>query len=84
MIENSIPKYQQIEKDILEKIYQGVYAKSSKLPSENQMAEIYKTSVPTVRKAFSELVHKRAIYRIKGSGTFVSADEMEEIPNTTS
>lgn len=84
MIKNSIPKYQQIENDILEKIYQGVYAKSSKLPSENQMAELYKTSVPTVRKAFSELVHKRAIYRIKGSGTFVSADEIEEIPNTTS
>lgn len=79
MQENNIPKYQQIENDISEKIFQGIYGKLSKLPSENQMAEIYHTSVPTVRKALSELVFKKVIYRVKGSGTFVCGDEMDDM-----
>lgn len=79
MQENNIPKYQQIEKDILDKIIQGIYGKLTKLPSENQMADIYNTSVPTVRKALSELVYKKVIYRVKGSGTFVSGEDIEEL-----
>lgn len=71
MYESGVPKYQQIKNDIVEKIYQNIYKPASKLPSENQMAKLYKTSVPTVRKALGELVHQDMIYRVKGSGTYV-------------
>lgn len=75
MQENRVPKYQKIQQDIIEKIYQEIYKPSSKLPSENQMAELYQTSVPTVRKALQELVEQKMIYRVKGSGTYVSSLE---------
>lgn len=68
---SSVPKYQQIAEDITTKIQQGRYLPAAKLPSENQMAKIYSTSVPTVRKALGDLVHQEVIYRIKGSGTYV-------------
>jgi len=72
------PKYQMIIDDILLRIKQGEYAESFKLPSENQMAETYGVSVPTVRQALKELVYRKKIVRIKGNGSFVSRTESEE------
>lgn len=66
------PIYQAIIDDILQKIEQGVYVPGIMLPSENRMAEIYDTSVPTVRKALGDLVYQKVIYRVKGKGTFVT------------
>ena len=66
------PIYQMIVKDILTKINEGVYAPGMKLPSENQMEKIYDTSVPTVRRALTDLVYQGEINRIKGKGTFVT------------
>ena len=77
MAENKKTIYQSIQHDILNKIEQGIYEPGTLLPSENQMAEIYGTSVPTVRRALGDLVYQKVIFRIKGKGTFVS-DAMEE------
>lgn len=75
MTKGKIPIYQFIEEDILTKIKQEIYKPGELLPSENQMAEIYETSVPTVRKALSDLVHEKVIFRIKGKGTFVNHEK---------
>ena len=72
------PKYQAIIEDILEKIHQDLYPPASLLPSENQMAKAYGVSVPTVRQALQELVHRGRIVRVKGKGTFVNSGELEE------
>lgn len=80
MAESKKAIYQIIQCDILDKIEQGVYGPGTLLPSENQMAEIYHTSVPTVRRALGDLVYQKRIFRIKGKGTFVADvnDEKEE------
>lgn len=77
------PIYKKIIDDIQEKIHNGEYQPNSRLPSENEMAKIYSASVPTVRKALSELVYKDVIFRIKGNGTFVSNPKIhhDKIPN---
>lgn len=72
MTEGKKPIYQAIKDDILQKIEQEVYEPGILLPSENQMAEIYDTSVPTVRRALGDLVYQKVIYRVKGKGTFVT------------
>lgn len=76
--------YQRIIDDIQTKIHSGAYPADSRLPSENEMAKLYGTSVPTVRQALAQLVHADAIIRIKGKGSFVrSNDDIEDsiIPN---
>ncbi len=80
------PKYQEIVKDLLDKIHNGDYPPESRLPSENEMSELYAVSVPTVRRALFELVHMNMIYRIKGNGTFVCPLRIDEkqIPNADS
>jgi len=75
MIKSNIPIYKMIIDDISNKIEQGIYQPDDKLPSENQMSEIYNASVPTVRRALAELVFQKAIFRIKGKGTFVTNRE---------
>lgn len=61
-----------IQEDILNKIEHGTYNPGDRLPSENQMAELYAASVLTVRRALGDLVHQNVIYRVKGKGTFVA------------
>ena len=80
MSEKSISKYSFIANDILEKITEKIYVPGIKLPSENQMAKDYSVSVPTVKRALQELVYQKAIYRVKGSGTFVCdiKEQLEE------
>lgn len=75
--------YETIQEDILRKVQQGIYRPGDMLPSENQMAEMYSTSVPTVRRALADLVYEKVIYRIRGKGTFVcEEDDMEgEVPD---
>lgn len=72
MGEDVVSKYTYIANDILQKISSKEYAPGQKLPSENQMAKEYNTSVPTVRRALQELTYQDVIYRVKGSGTYVS------------
>lgn len=72
------PKYQKIIDDILLRIKLGEYSESSKLPSENEMSEMYGVSVPTVRQALKELVYQKRIIRIKGKGSYVCNAECEE------
>lgn len=58
----------EIEKDILS----GKYKPGELIPSENDFASRKGISRPTVRQAFSELVSKGLLTKIKGKGTFVS------------
>ena len=48
--------YLDIKKDLLDKILSGVYPQGSIIPNEYELAEIYKVSRPTVRKAVQILV----------------------------
>jgi len=57
---------------IIEKIENGEYPPESKIPSEQELCDIFGISRPTVRQAISELTNSGYLYKEKGKGTFVS------------
>jgi DNA-binding GntR family transcriptional regulator len=69
---SNIPLYSQLKNLIVEKIENGEYAEGSKIPSEEELCELYKISRPTIRQAINELVSNGYLFREKGKGTFVA------------
>ncbi len=66
------PLANQVYEIILTSILEGEYPPGSKLPSENQLAERYQVSRPTIRTAFSRLVELGYVVKKQGVGTFVT------------
>jgi DNA-binding GntR family transcriptional regulator len=66
------PLADQVYEIILSSIFQGEYPPGSQLPSENQLAERYQVSRPTIRTAFSRLVELGYVVKKRGVGTFVT------------
>ncbi len=62
----------QIYEIILKEISEGKYPPGSKLPSENELAERFDVSRPTVRAAFNRLVELGYVRKRRGVGTFVA------------
>lgn len=69
---SNVPLYSQLKNIIIEKIENGQYPPDSKIPSEQELCELYGISRPTVRQAVSELTNNGYLYKEKGKGTFVS------------
>lgn len=69
---SNIPLYSQLKRLIIEKIEKGEYSEDSKIPSEQELCEMYDISRPTVRQAISELTNSGYLYKEKGKGTFVA------------
>lgn len=67
----SIPLYQVIMDDIIQKIETGVYPSGSKLPGEKEIADMYNVSRITSKRALNELEKLNYITRIQGKGSFV-------------
>ncbi len=76
MVENlpvqNPPLADQVFDIILNSIQSGEYKPGSKLPSENELAERYQVSRPTIRTAFSRLGGLGYVIKKRGVGTFVS------------
>jgi GntR family transcriptional regulator len=66
------PLADQVYDIILKSILSGEYKGGSKLPSENELADLYNVSRPTIRTAFSRLGELGYVIRKRGVGTFVS------------
>ncbi|MBM3145065.1 MAG: GntR family transcriptional regulator [Chloroflexi bacterium] len=62
----------QVYEIIVKGISNGAYAPGSLLPSENQLAERFNVSRPTIRAAFARLVERGFVKRQRGVGTFVA------------
>lgn len=76
-MENGLPIRQpslsdQVYEIIMKAISNGTYPSGSLLPSENQLAEQFNVSRPTVRSAFSRLMERGYVHRHRGVGTFVA------------
>lgn len=71
-----LPMYYQLETLILDKIHSGELNPGDMLPTELDIAEIFSLSRTTVRQAIQNLVNKGLIYRIKGTGTFISEPKL--------
>lgn len=68
----SEPIYQQIKKNIEQKISDGEWLAGQKLPSENDLVVALGVSRMTVNRALRELTQKGLIIRVHGLGSFVA------------
>lgn len=80
------PKYISIQNYIINKIKQGELNPGDRIPSENELSEIFKVSRVTSNKAVSELNMKGIVERIRGKGTFVkqSNGQIQDMPHILS
>lgn len=66
--------YRQVYQDLKQSILRGQYKTGDKLPSENELCQVYSTTRVTVRQAFEELIKEGFIYKEHGRGTFVRSE----------
>jgi GntR family transcriptional regulator len=71
----SIPVYYQIRNTIKDWIANKDYGYGDKIPSENELAELFKVTRLTVRQGISLLVQEGLLVRKRGEGTFVTTNE---------
>ncbi|MCZ7663507.1 MAG: GntR family transcriptional regulator [Thermoleophilia bacterium] len=78
-----IPLYYQVMRILKDQIVSGKLAPGEQLPSEAELTESYRVSRVVVRQALQMLEDEGLIFKVKGKGTFVSADvdkEKESLP----
>ena len=68
---SNIPYYIQIAESLLDKINKSDYKIGSKIPTENELSNLYGVSRVTVREAIKELVQKNRLEVLKGKGMYV-------------
>ncbi|MCK8045040.1 histidine utilization repressor [Shewanella sp. 1CM18E] len=66
------PKFEEIKQYILAQIESGEWAEDSRVPSENQLSELFSCSRMTARRALTELTESGVLERSQGLGTFVA------------
>ena len=67
------PLYKEVKLRITRGLVQAHWAPGEALPSETRLAEQFRVSIGTVRKAIDELVAEKILLRRQGRGTFVAA-----------
>ncbi|MGD2177061.1 MAG: extracellular solute-binding protein, partial [Anaerolineae bacterium] len=67
-----IPLYYQLKQMIKGKIENGEYKPGDRLPTEQELCDMFGISRQPVRHALTELVYEGILYRRPGLGTFVS------------
>src|SRR5690625_2119607 len=77
MWNSSLPLYRQIANKIKEDIISANLSKGDAIPTETKLAENYNASRVTVRQAIKLLVEENLLYRIQGSGTYISHEKIE-------
>lgn len=64
--------HEQIEQYLLDKIAKQELKPGDQIPTENELAELFQTSRPTVRQALDYLKTEGYLMRYKGKGSFVT------------
>jgi GntR family transcriptional regulator len=70
------PLYQAVSEAILRQVKSGELKPNDRLPSENELCEIYSVGRNTIRRALSELVDDGYLKTIAGLGTFVEDNRL--------
>jgi len=73
------PLYEQIKTLLTESLVAGEWRPSEMIPSEIELAERYKVSQGTVRKAIDSLASENILIRRQGKGTYVATHDAEII-----
>lgn len=71
-----MPLYEQIIKNIMDRIQSGSLKEGDLLPTEMELCEKFNVSRPTVRTALLKLANDGYLTRIKGCGTFIAKPKL--------
>lgn len=77
-------KYEEVEEKIIKWATTAKYKPHEKIPTESELMEMFNVSRHTIRKAIGDLVSMQYVYRIQGSGIYISdwAENRENLRNT--
>ncbi|MDS0524222.1 GntR family transcriptional regulator [Clostridium sp. SHJSY1] len=77
-------KYEEVEESIINWAKTSKYKPHEKIPTESELMEMFKVSRHTIRKAIGDLVSLEYVYRIQGSGIYLSdwAENSANLTNT--
>lgn len=70
--DSPLPLYVQIRDSLRRKILEGSYAVHERLPSENEMMNLFGVSRITIRQALRDLHNEGLVFSAQGKGTYVS------------
>ncbi len=70
------PLYQQVMDDLQNGIEIGRFRPGDKIPSENELSEIYGVSRITIRRAIEELAKEGVLTKKQGKGTYVNPPKL--------
>jgi GntR family histidine utilization transcriptional repressor len=77
LLNEGTPRYQQLKAYIFRNIEKGSWPADMKIPSENELAEMFGVSRMTANRALRELSESGILYRVQGLGTFVAEQKPE-------
>ncbi|SFB00464.1 transcriptional regulator, GntR family [Lentibacillus halodurans] len=72
-----MPLYKQIANNIKDDIANAKLTHGDAIPSETKLAKTYGVSRVTIREAIKQLVEEDILYRVQGSGTYISHEKIE-------
>ncbi len=76
---SKLPLYHQLVEVLQKDIEEGVYPENEKIPSERELCDMYDLSRMTVRQAIAEMRNMGLIYKVHGTGTFVSPKMSQDL-----
>ncbi|MFB1050982.1 GntR family transcriptional regulator [Paraliobacillus sp. JSM ZJ581] len=77
MKNSSLPLYKQIANKLKEDIEREKLVHGDAIPSEAKLSQTYNASRVTIREAIKLLVDEGILYRVQGSGTYISLEKIE-------
>ena len=77
-MEERVPKYFALKKDLIQKIEDEEFGPDSLIPSERELMGQYQVSRITVRRAIDELASGGFLYKIQGKGTYVKSENYSQ------
>ncbi|PQP22773.1 GntR family transcriptional regulator [Rhodococcus opacus] len=75
--ERGVPAYKVLAEKLRTDIEAGVYSVGRKMPTESVLQSVHNVSRHTVREALQILLSDGLIYRVQGSGTYVSGRQQD-------
>ena len=75
-------KYSEIAEVLKKEISDGLYSKTSRLPTEYDLVDRFGVSRQTVRQAIASLKNEGYVHQVQGSGTYVSTERAMSRPQS--
>ena len=78
--QSPVPLYHQLRESLFEKIESGEWKPGDRIPTEDELCEMYQISKTTVRQALNALAIEGWLRRKQGRGTYVTEPRIEQGP----